>query len=481
MAFTKQPATSTYTTKIVEFEEQFDNRTGNVTKDIDLLNVFFEKNKDKEVHCYKRAGLTAYLTLPSTNVRGSYYWEDASRILVATDNDVTIYNSDNGTVVFTLSNIFGTTSGEVGFSEFLYDTNITRVVITDGTTLGTVDSGGVWTAGADPDMPVPHLPQPVFLDGYLFLVKANTADIYNSNLNDPLAYTAGDFISCEMFPDTVLRFSKLNNYLLAFGSASIEYFWDAANTTGSPLQRNDTPVKLIGYLGGFAQSANRIYFVGSSSTATPEVYMLEDFKIEPLGTETIRRYLESLTNELSDNIGNITSFMGHDFYVMNVGSLTYSMDLKSKNWCRWGYAGNNNFALEQSISVKSNTTYTSAVFLHGDLQMMKFSSSVYQDNGENFTSRIITKKQFFDSYNHKSMSRLVVIGDRPDVAANLMISWTDDDYKTFNTPRAINLNQTFPSLFRLGTFRNRAFKLEFTENAPMRIDGLEVELNLGQS
>jgi len=481
MAFTKAPENSTYTTKKTQFQDSFDNRNGNITKDIDLLNVFFEINDRKERRCFKREGLLPYITLVSSNVRGTYYWEDVSRVLVATDNDVTIYNSDTGAVVATLSNIFGTTSGVVGFSEFLYDSNEVKVVITDGTTLGTVDVSNTWVVGSDPDMPVPHLPDPLFLDGYLFLVKAGTADIYNSALNDPLAYTAGEFISCEMFPDTVLKFAKLNNYLVAFGSGSIEYFWDAGNASGSPLQRNDTPVKLVGYLGGYAQSGNKIYFVGNTNTATPEIYVLEDFKIEAVGEETVRRYLESLTTELSSILGNVTSLMGHDFYVMNVGTLTYIMDLKTKKWSRWAYKQNSNFPLATSISVKSNTTYTSAVFFTGDTQLLKFSPTIYQDNGVNFTARVITEKQMYDTYNQKVMHRVVVVGDRPDVNANILLSWSDDDYKTFNTPRTINLNQVMPSTHRLGNFRRRAFKLEFTENAPMRLDGLEVDLNLGQT
>lgn len=481
MAFSQTPSKSTYDTRMVGFPAEFNNRTGNVAKDVDILNSFFEADKGEAPQWFKRAGLTTYINVVNSNVRGVYYWEDANRILVATDNDVTIYTSDTATFVATLPNIFSTTSGNVGFTEFLYDTNVVKVVITDGTTLGTVDLANVWTASTDPDLPVPHLPEPLFLDGYLFLVKSGTADIYNSNLNDPLAYTTGDFISCEMFPDTVLKFAKLNNYLVAMGSASIEYFWDAANPTGSPLQRNDTPVKLVGYMGGFAQSANRIFFVGNSSTATPDVYVLEDFKIEAVGDETVRRYLESLTTALPSNVGNIASFMGHDFYVMNVGDLTYTMDLKSKKWSRWAYRQTTTFPVTYCISVKSNTTYTSVAFLTGQTKLLKFSSTSYQDDGADFTVRTVTEREMFDTYNQKTMSRLVVHGDRPSTSAAILLSWSDDDYQTFNTPRSIELNQSLPSTQRLGNFRRRAFKLEFTNNAPLRLMGLEVDINMGQT
>jgi hypothetical protein len=386
-------------------------------------------------------------------------------------------------VIATLSNIFSTTSGEVGFTEYQFDNNTVKVVITDGTTLGTVDALDVWVASTDPDLPVPHLPQPIFLDGYLFIVKANTADIYNSNLNDPLVYTAGDFISCEMFPDVILKFAKLNNYLIAMGSASIEYFWDAANPTGTPLQRNDTPVKLVGYLGGFAQSANRIYFVGNSSTSTPEVYMLEDFKIEPVGAETIRRYLEAQTNTLISSIGSIISCYGHDFYVINIGVLTYVMDLKTKLWNRWAFKSGNSFPLEQSISVKTNVTYASVVFMTGTTKLLKCSPFVTQDDGQNFTVRIVTSKQNFGTYNRKAMSSLTVYADRDaSVATSLLdISWSDDDYQTYSSPRSVDLNADVTTMYRLGTFRWRAFKFEFTQPALFRMLAAEVDINQGNS
>ena len=82
----------------------------------------------------------------------------------------------------TLSNPFSTTSGIVGFCLFLYDDNTSAVIATDGTTLIKIDSSNVVTTCVDADMPV-HIPNPIFLDGYLFVAKADSADIYNSNLN----------------------------------------------------------------------------------------------------------------------------------------------------------------------------------------------------------------------------------------------------------------------------------------------------------
>lgn len=472
---------STYSTKEVKLFNPIDSRSGFPDKDVDLVNGFFEKaTKDDEPQWYKRSGCLNYIGLSSAGVRGFYFWEDANKIVVAISNNVFIYNSISGALILTLAGVFSTTTGEVGFSEFLYDTNIVKLVVTDGTTLATLDTANVWVPSVDPDLPTPHLPQPQFIDGYLFLVKSGTADIYNSNLNDPLLYTPGDFISCEMFPDVVTRFAKLNNYLLAFGSSSIEYFWDAANPTGSPLQRNDTPVKLVGYLGGFAQNANKIYFVGNSSTTTPEVYVLEDFKIEPMSSPALRRYMGSLSN-VSAYVGSIVSLQGHDFYVLNFGPNTHVAELQSKQWYRWKYQQQENFPIEHAVSVPSSTTSSTVFYVNGSITLMKFVDEEYQDIGTNFTSRIVTAADTYGTLNRKFASRLAITADRPDTDQFIDVSWSDDDYQTFSTPRSVNLNQDIPSLERGGLFRKRAYKFEYTANAPLRLQTVELDINSGNT
>ena len=251
MPFTKTPQTSTYQTKYVNLMSQWDSRDNTNTKDNTAVNCFFElvqnrKTGEQEHQVVKRDGTAAYaFTSPSSTIRGVYYWKDQDKLYVATSDDITVVTASTGATVTTLSNVFGTTTGDVGFCEFLYDTNNVKVVATDGTTLITIDSTNTVVTCVDADLPAPHIPVPVFLDGYLFLVKSSTADIYNSDLNDPVSWTAGDFITAEMSPDKLSTISKINNYILVFGTDSIEYFFDAANAAGSPLQRYEPSIKNI--------------------------------------------------------------------------------------------------------------------------------------------------------------------------------------------------------------------------------------------
>lgn len=483
MAFSKNPQLSTYQTKSISLLAEMNSRGSTPVKDVDYVNCFADITKNKTTgeqgaNIRKRDGNSAFITLGSSNIRGMYLWEDQTRLFVATDKNINVYSMPTGAPVATLNNVFPTTTtGDIGFTEFLYDTGVVKLVVTDGTTLSTIDTGLVVVAGADPDMPV-HLPYPVFLDGYLFIVKTTSADLYNSNLNDPLLYTVGDFISSEIIPDRVTYVSKLNNYILLWGNDSIEYFWDAANASGSPLQRNDTPVKFYGLQGGIAQLGSKIYFVGDANHSESNVYVLEDFKITPVGNETVSRYLNSAGAGLR---ANIISMSGYNFYVLYAGSYTYVMELESMLWSRWTYNANTYFPITYAFNARISNVDYSLFTLSGNTIVYKFDPTLYQDNGSNISMSVVLNNEEFETYNRKFMYRLTVWADKPTSSSPILVQWSDDDYQTFNTGITVDLFQQLPCVYRLGYFRRRAFKLTHTASQPLRLQALEADINMGQT
>lgn len=485
MAFDRTPAQSTYQTKQVNLFYEQNNRGSVATQDEDYVNVFIELVKNKETgdqdhFIVKRPGAVQYISsLGAFTIRGMHYNEDFSKLYYAVDNDIRVWDVANNVHSASLSNVFGTTSGDVGFCDYLYDSGGVAVIATDGTTLIQIDSANTVTTCVDADLPA-HLPVPVFLDGYLFILKSGTADLYNSDLNDPMSWTPGNFITAEIGPDIARTLAKMNNYLLVFGSNTIEYFWDAGNATGSPLQRNDTPVKFNGYLGGLAQHGNKLYFVGNTYAGEASVFVVEDFKIDELGNPAVKRYLTSQTTLFSTYKGSILSMGGHTFYAMKAGnSLTYVLDLDTKLWARWVYQQGTLFDVTHAVSTKNSFKHQCFFALNGISTIYEMSPTIYLDNDTLFTCSGVTDNQYFDSYRNKFMSRLIVWADKPTSSAFLNISWTDNDYQSFNTPISVELAQERPSLNRLGSFRRRAFKWTYTANLPMRLKGFEVELNLG--
>ena len=485
MAFSKTPEQSTYQTKQIRLVKELNSRGTNTNKDEDFVNFYPEliKNrntKENELYLVKRDGSSEFIaSVGSSSVRGLFFWEKENKLFVAVSDDIYIYNATTGVLATTLSTAFGTTTGHVGFCEFLYDDGSVKVVATDGTTLQTIDAAGTRVAGADVDQPG-HLPYPVFLDGYLFVIAANTADIYNSDLNDPLAWTAGNYITAEMLPDQAIWLSRLNNYLIVAGNQSIEYFWDAAIATGSPLQRNDTPIKLTGLLGGMATIGNKMFIIGSNNESQPDVFLLEDFKLTPVGTEAIRRHLAIINFSGVQTIkASVVSRAGHDLYVFNTGSACYAYDIESKLWARWTWQVESNFALENSTNAAAGDGYKTFFSLTNDSAIYRFDSSLYQDDGVTFPAIVVTDIEEFNSYNQKTMHRVTLWADKPSASATGTLQWTDDDYQNYSTGLTIDLYSELPAAYRLGRFRRRAFKWTFTQNQPHRLKGFEVDINLG--
>lgn len=486
MAFSKTPATSTYQTKTIRLVRELNSRGVNTNKDEDYINCYAEQiknrnTKENEIYLVKRPGASSFIaSVDASSVRGLFHWEEQNRLFVAVSDDIYIYNSVSGALVTTLSTAFGTTTGHVGFCEFLYDTGSVKIVATDGTTMITIDSAGTKVVGVDADMPV-HLPYPVFLDGYLFILKSGTADIYNSNLNDPLAYTPGDFLTAEMLADNATFLTRINNYIIVVGNKSIEYFWDAANAAGSPLQRNDTPIKLTGFLGGFAALGNKTFIIGSNNDSQPDIFMLEDFKITPIGTDAIRRHLATITvTDVTTIKASVISQDGHDFYVFNTGSGCYCFDIETKLWARWTWQASNNFGLTHAVNAETTSGYKTLFALSGSSAIYKMDYTLYQDSGTTFPCTIITDNEEFDTYNQKTMSRLAIWADKPTASAEGTLYWSDDDYQNYNAGVAVDLYQEMPTVKRLGRFRRRAFKFIFTQNQPLRIKSFEVDINMGQ-
>jgi hypothetical protein len=485
--FTKTPTSDTYSQEDILLTREWTSRQGNPsgTKDEQFLNCFPEitKNtalKDNRSFIMKRAGSSTYYT-PSVdaNVRGMFYWNDNKSIIWCTSNDIYQYHTTTATLD-TMSNVFSTTTGSVGFCTFLYDTGTVVVMATDGTSLVRITTTGTSTTCVDADLPANHIPQPVFLDGYLFLAKDSTGNIYNSDLNDPMSWS-GDFLTAEMDGDRLVGLNKLSNYIVALGSETVEYFWDAANATGSPLARNATPIKISKVLSGVTQIGNSIYYIGSNSNSQLDVYKLQDFQLEPIGTPTVTRYLNSLSSSFAGFVGASISCLGHTFYVVNAGSYTFVYDLETKAWSRWAYQTSTEFNVTNAVTLQTYSTLGTIFTIGTSSVMYLLDDAVYQDGDTNFTMRVVTEPADFGTMNRKSMSKLVIVCDSPTSSSDATLYWTDDDYQTYSTGVNVDLSQYLPSVTRLGNFRERAFKLDYTANHPMRLQKFQVNINKGRN
>lgn len=499
MAFTNAPQNQTYKTESITFDDTIAYRTGNLTvqRDSAIWNMFYDRisqeNKTRDVSLKKRPGLgvTSYSLTKDTasdNLRGYYYDVPSNRFYWAVNDNVYSVTPDVGSTVRTVATLV-TSSGYVGFTEFLQAATGKRfVVFSDGTDLWVDDYAATsCTKVVAADLPTPHVPQPVQLDGYIFLAAANTNDVYNSNNDDPTLWTAGDYISAEMSGDYVVKLATARNYVVAFGNKSIEIFWNAAEVSGSPMKRNESGYKSVGYVTGLINIQDVLYFVGQEANKALAVYKLDGFKLDRVSDEAVDRSLQVITSTVNDKAevnldrdGYCISVDGHTFYCLVTPQTTWMYDVDEKFWYEWRNSSNTGLDIQASWGMFNGAQY---VAIGGQTYISMMTPALYQDFGSNFKCRYITQDNIFGTMNWKTCNRAVIQGDmhQHTGTSNLQLYYSDNDWADGGTngPIDINLFNSSPFAQRLGRFRNRSFKLEYSDNYPLRLKKMELDLNIG--
>ncbi len=485
MPYSKNPATTTYDTQRIDFAISPQQRAGNLQdKDARVLNMMVEPltsptEDNKRVIIKSRPGMSTAYTVNSGVARGIYYWVVSGvgyTISVVADKVYT-----NGTLLTTIT----TTTGEVNFTEFVTSVGVVSLVMVDGTK-GYVYTSPVIapTAIVDADFPTPHIPMPVFLDGYLFLAKANTEDIYNSNLDDPSLWTAGDFISAELYPENLTALSKGTNYIYGIGSGSIEYFYDAGTATGSPLARHDTASQQFGTVAPatVVSTDKELILVGETGNGGHTVWTLDGFKEKEIGTPAIKSVLYTEGASLPSAKAHCIRVSGQKLYVLTLTSRTLIYSFDTQLWSEWssGAAGTAAFIGSHATDGPNGNAM---ILDNSGGSIYTIGEAFFTDAGAAFLCQITTPKQDFGNFNRKFMSRLSLIGDVPDandVDNNVTVQWSDDDYRTWSSARTLSFNNDFPTMTQLGAFRRRAFRFQYSSPHLLRLEAFEVDINKGQ-
>lgn len=538
MAFTKAPTQDTYSSvrlpliQDIAFEG---NSTASVTNPaatsafdaapvfdgaalINLLPVSKKAaDSEKQWTLENRPGIWANMVATGTRPRGGYVWEKSVGttyfFCVVANKIYTSTDQETWTNVTTFTDAAGTEP--CGFCEFITDTGTKYLIVVDGKEGYVFTSNAAGTKITDADFPNPHVPSPVFIDGYLFLAKKNTGDIYNSNLNDPTAWTAGSFISSELYPDDVQYLVKVNNYLLAIGFSGCEYFYDAANATGSPLARYEGGSLPFGTQipRSVASNANTVAFLATNNDGGLSVKAIEDFKHKDITPS----WLPKLLAFASSNLGNTFTING--FFVREAGELLYILSINSNGasdcaivyhfglgiWMFWGTDGSENsyFPVDAfsgsatmafSFVIGTYSTYCYFGFLYGGQDRFTVS-------GVPTSTGVFSRIQFpfldFGTNNLKFMHRLSIGYELPNGSPYSIPSYCWDEIKVrwldgpmwahgrsgqstipVHAPNDGQETWEYPCVTQLGSFRRRSVCVEY--RGPIQYHFIEVDINKGQ-
>ena len=471
----------TYQTQQISFVGTPQQRSASSAKDRRLVNCFIETlrsgtGQDARQSLVQRSGLSYQSSTASGVGRGIYYYNGSLFVVVGNQ----LYR--NGAAIQTLS----TSTGPIGFIE--YAGLLPYLIVLDGTSGWTINSTNVVVQITDADFPTPHSVQAAYLDGYLLVVKANTADIYNCDLDDPFVWQAGNFITAEMYPDNLVGCIRQNNYVVGIGSQTLEYFYNTGAFPGTPLGRNQAAFHQIGCCAPktILQSEEQVMFVGQTASGGRTVWVLDGFKPTEIASDVVRRSLDAEGTNISNAYAFCIRNKGHRFFAIQLTSKTWVFDFDEKEWHEWAdYTAATKFPCDVATDHPTGSAY----FLdRASGFVYKFDAALSTDSTgvattANITSVATTMKYDFGGMTVKFMHRLSFVCDVPNGGNSTSISleWSDDDYQTWSTARVVPISDTMPSIKQLGSFRRRAFRITYSQAYPLRLDGAEIDLNMGNT
>ena len=327
-------------------------------------------------------------------------------------------------------------------------------------------------------------PGVAYMDSYV-LVETLGARIYASNVGNPTIWSPLDYITADSEPDLGVGIGKHLNYVLSFGQWSTDFFYDAANTVGSPFSNAPSYKAEIGCANGnsIVQFEQTIAWVGTSKTVGTGVYLMDGVTPVKISTGYIERILGN--SDFSDVIAYAIKVNGHMLYILTIHDLNVTIvyDVNEKIWHQWTmYAPDNITGIysEQyfrpSYFAGNGTIYYLLDDDTGNLYTM--SDNYYTDAGAPIYYRAVTDILDSGTTKRKFYERVEIIGDK--IPATMMIRNTSDDYNTWSSYKQVNLNASRSQIRVGGASRRRAWEFLCTDNVPLRIEAAEIDFKIGE-
>lgn len=280
-----------------------------------------------------RGGLDTASTYVGTTAnllsRGIFYWDKTDRVYTVFADSLD-YVQPFFSPQINLTGVF-TSGGTYNYGHFTEYFDGTTYYLTTKKTSPTskayiIDTANVLTEIVDADYPnTTAIGAFVSVDGYLF-VMTNTGRIYNSDLGAPLSWTSTSFLTASISPDKGRGLAKYKNQVVAFGTNSVEFFYNAANPTGSPLARTEqAAITGIGCIDAktIVEMQDTIYWV-SGGSATNGVYKLENFKPKKISNDAIDQTIAHLELSNENFYAGKILIMGQERYFFSIADYTSS-------------------------------------------------------------------------------------------------------------------------------------------------------------
>ena len=309
------------------------------------------------------------------------------------------------------------------------------------------------------------------MDGFTFVLD-NQNRIFTSSSNSLAAWGPADFITKQVKQDFPVGLARLNNQILAFGNETVEVFYNAGNTAGSPLSPIRQLHQKIGLSIGvgnpvtathyYAIIENRLYFIGrkAGGASSLGLYVYNGSSFQKISTQEMDKILSTA------NIFSVNS-VGFNGNAAIAISFTDPLAITA-NWLMFFPEWNDWFEWKSTIFQPVNSG-SNFLGLSQPTKTYIFSTGdAWADAGTSYTMQTQFKLPN-DGAQNKFCQKVSVTGDTSTTAQGLLIEFSDDDYQTWNTAGTIDLTQSEKYLTRLGRYYDRAYRITSTTAAEVRL------------
>jgi hypothetical protein len=451
--------------------------TASVGKDARYVNCFAQTVSDeisgkKTVYTVKRPGFGTNTT-PATGKKGYgiLVWTgkgNGADVIAAFDNPSTIYNGTSS---------LGSLSGKcTGITETFVSSTPTLAITSDDSTGWYYDTGSGLTKISDVDFPgnagktlagtFSHI------DGYACILCTD-GTLFASDLNSLSGWTATSFDSANAYPDKGIACVRQGNFILTFGTESLQFFYNAG-LTPFPMAKATAKTVKVGCISADAigQISDNVFWAGSTPQGGLSVFQF-DGTIGRISTPEIDAQL-ILAGAANITITTIR-FYGRSFVLVNCSTVqTFAYCVEEKMWHEWSSITPLWYKCAASSLGGTMVNYAvSNVSTSGKVYLMNHASLVFTDDGTTYTARVQLPKLDLGTNRTKFWGNLELIADIETGSSPITLFYTDDDYQTYTTWGTLDLSQSRNIATRTGSSRRRGWGLSHAANTPMRLECLE--------
>jgi hypothetical protein len=173
-----------------------------------------------------------------------------------------------------------------------------------------------------------------FLDGYFVFNEPNSQKMWVTSLLDGTSIDPLDFASTEGSPDGLVAVASNFREVWAFGTNSIEVWYDSG-ATDFPLQRIQGAFNELGCAAPYsvAKMDNGLFWLGRDRRGQGIVYRANGYTGVRISTHAVEWQIQQYS-DLTDAIGYTYQQDGHSFYVLVFPSAntTWVYDAATQAW-----------------------------------------------------------------------------------------------------------------------------------------------------